>query len=60
MHTNDIRVGERYVIRHDNQEIPVKVIARCEAALHSWMCERKDKVKLIVAAEAFVRSAHAK
>ena len=54
MNPTDIHVGQKYVIRHDSQEITVKVLARCKTAVHSWMCERNDRIKMIVSAEAFL------
>ena len=55
MNENDIHIGERYLIRHEGREMTVKVLARCETAVHSWMCEREDRIKMIVSAEAFLR-----
>ena len=57
MNENDIHIGERYLIRHEGREMTVKVLARCETAVHSWMCEREDRLKMIVSAEAFLRPA---
>ena len=33
------------------------MLARCEEAIQSWLCQRDDKISLIVSAEAFVRIA---
>ena len=60
MQPDTIHIGERYVVIQDGKQTTVKVVARCEGAIHSWRCERDDKTILIVSVEAFQRPAEGK
>ena len=58
MKSDEIRSGERYVVRYRGEEITVKAVSRCPTAVDSWICERADKISLIVPTESFLRPAY--